>query len=269
MGVASLVLGVISLIIGWIPFIGFIAYITIIIGLILGIIGCVKKPAEGQPNNQKVPAIIGIVIGVIALIVRIVVGVIALVGTTTAIGTAFDANSIGESLNSYVSRLEEDDYFNNLFSNSIEDENEEDEDDYYTSRESSDEVVRGKMNETVSLRDAQLTVNSIRTSKGEGYFEAEEGEEYFIVSVTIKNVGTTEDLNYNTLYFNIQNTEGQEYSTSFLSIDNTERLGSGKLIPGGTVTGDIVFETKEGETGLTLVYEPFILESDAIEISLN
>ena len=268
MGVASLVLGIISLIIGWIPFIGFIAYITIIIGLILGIIGCVKKPAEGQPNNQKVPAIIGIVIGVIALIVRIVVGVISLGVTTTAIGTALDANAIGESLNSYVSRLEDDDYLNSLFSTNSEDE-ENKEVDSSTSRESSDKVARGKINETVVLRDAQLTVDSIRTTKGEGFFEADEGEEYLVVTVTIKNVGTKDDLNYNTLYFDILNTDGQKYSASFLSIDNTNRLGSGKLIPGGTVSGDLVFETKEGETGLKLVYEPFILESDAIEISLN
>ena len=276
MGIASLVLGILSLIIGCIPIIGVIAYITIIVGIILGIVGCVKKPAEGQPNKQKVPAIIGIIIGVIALIVRIVIGAVT-IGTAvntavdsvidSAIDTVVDANAVGDGLNSLVSKLEEEDVLNKLFStNTVEGENTEG--NTTSSSESTGTVVKGKMNEAVVLKNAQLTVNSTKRSKGDGLFKADDGKEYIIINTTIKNAGT-EELNYNTLYFSLKNTDGQEYTVSFLQIDESTRLGSGKLASGETASGDLVFEIKEGETGLTLVYEPFILEDDAIEIAIS
>ena len=276
MGIASLVLGILSLIIGCIPIIGVIAYLTIIVGIILGIVGCAKKPAEGQPNKQKVPAIIGIIIGVIALIVRIVIGAVT-IGTAvdtavdsvidSAIDTVVDANAVGDGLNSLVSKLEEEDVLNKLFStNTVEGENTEG--NTTSSSESTGTVVKGKMNEAVVLKNAQLTVNSTKRSKGDGLFKADDGKEYIIINTTIKNAGT-EELNYNTLYFSLKNTDGQEYTVSFLQIDESTRLGSGKLASGETASGDLVFEIKEGETGLTLVYEPFILEDDAIEIAIS
>ena len=75
MGVASLISGIISLIVGWIPVVGLFAYITIGYAIGLGY-GCLKEKEDEKSKKQKVPAKIGLVIGIIALIVRIVAGII-------------------------------------------------------------------------------------------------------------------------------------------------------------------------------------------------
>lgn len=66
MGVAALVLGIISIIIGFIPFCGAIAFIPALVGLILGIVDIVKKNKEGKPKGM---AIAGTVLTAIAIII--------------------------------------------------------------------------------------------------------------------------------------------------------------------------------------------------------
>ena len=68
MGVASLVLGIISLIIGFVPLCGAIALIPAIIGLILGIVDTVQK---SKKNEKKGMSIAGIVLSAIATVIII------------------------------------------------------------------------------------------------------------------------------------------------------------------------------------------------------
>lgn len=68
MGVASLVLGIMSLIIGFIPLCGSIALVPAIIGVILGIIDIVSKSKKGE---KKGISIAGLILSVIATIVII------------------------------------------------------------------------------------------------------------------------------------------------------------------------------------------------------
>ncbi len=65
MGVASLVLGIISLVTGWIPFICFIAFILAIVGLILGIVDTIKKGKV--PGAKKGISIAGLIISAVAI----------------------------------------------------------------------------------------------------------------------------------------------------------------------------------------------------------
>lgn len=64
MGIASLVLSIVSLVLGFVPIVWLIAIIPAIVGLILGIISLVKKKQKGQ-------SIAGIVISVITIILLI------------------------------------------------------------------------------------------------------------------------------------------------------------------------------------------------------
>lgn len=68
MGIASLVLGIVSLIIGFVPFCGGIALIPALVGLALGIIELVKNKKESKPAGM---AIAGIVLCSIAIVVII------------------------------------------------------------------------------------------------------------------------------------------------------------------------------------------------------
>ncbi len=66
MGVASLVLGIVSIVFGFVPFCGAIALIPAIIGLILGIVDAVKKSKAQEPKGM---AIAGIVLSAIAIVI--------------------------------------------------------------------------------------------------------------------------------------------------------------------------------------------------------
>ncbi len=66
MGVASLVLGIISAIIAFIPFCGTWAIIPALVGLILGIIDWVKKKKAGEPKGK---AIAGTICSVVAIVI--------------------------------------------------------------------------------------------------------------------------------------------------------------------------------------------------------
>lgn len=69
MGVAALVLGIVSLVFGFIPFCNIFALIPAIVGLVLGIVDWVKKNKE---NNPKGKAIAGTVCSAIAIVIIII-----------------------------------------------------------------------------------------------------------------------------------------------------------------------------------------------------
>ena len=51
MGIASLVLGIVSLVVAWIPCVGNVAFLPALVGLILGIIDVVKKSKAQAPKG--------------------------------------------------------------------------------------------------------------------------------------------------------------------------------------------------------------------------
>lgn len=65
MGVASLVLGIIAFVTGWIPFICLVSFILAVAGLILGIVDTIKKSKTG--DNKKGISIAGLVLSAIAI----------------------------------------------------------------------------------------------------------------------------------------------------------------------------------------------------------
>lgn len=66
MGIAALILGIISIIVGFIPLCGSIAYFPAIVGLILGIVDIVMK---SKKNESKGMGIAGTVLSAISLII--------------------------------------------------------------------------------------------------------------------------------------------------------------------------------------------------------
>lgn len=76
MGVASLVLGIISLLTSWIPFVCFFAFILAVIGLILGIVDSVKKSKAN--DRKKGISIAGLVISAIAIPIIIIMSFVSI-----------------------------------------------------------------------------------------------------------------------------------------------------------------------------------------------
>lgn len=76
MGVASLVLGIISVVTGWIPFMCFIAFALAIVGLILGIVDTVKKTKE---DKKRGISIAGLIVSAIAIPIVIYTSLFSLI----------------------------------------------------------------------------------------------------------------------------------------------------------------------------------------------
>ena len=65
MGVASLVLGIIGLVLAWVPYVG---VVLALIGLILGFVAVRKKPADGSPPKGKGLSTAGLVLSIIGFV---------------------------------------------------------------------------------------------------------------------------------------------------------------------------------------------------------
>lgn len=76
MEVASLVLGIISVVTGWIPFMCFIAFALAIVGLILGIVDTVKKTKE---DKKRGISIAGLIVSAIAIPIVIYTSLFSLI----------------------------------------------------------------------------------------------------------------------------------------------------------------------------------------------
>lgn len=75
MGVASLVLGILSLITGWIPFVCFFAFILAVIGLILGIVDTVKKSKAN--DKRRGISIAGVIISAVAIPIIVIMSFVS------------------------------------------------------------------------------------------------------------------------------------------------------------------------------------------------
>ena len=121
--------------------------------------------------------------------------------------------------------------------------------------------------EEARLGNGAVTITKVEKSQGGQFDKPKTGKEFVIVYVTIENKGNS-NLSYNPFYFKMQNSQGQQESMTFTTINNDTSLQSGELIPGGKVSGTIVFEQPKGDTGLILIYSDSIWSSKELKIKL-
>ena len=69
MGVASLVLGIIAVLVAWIPCVGNLAFLPAVIGLVLGICDAVGKHKKGLPKGIAIAGSVcsGVALSIIVL----------------------------------------------------------------------------------------------------------------------------------------------------------------------------------------------------------
>lgn len=80
MGTASLVLGIISLVIGGIPFVCFFAFTIAITGLILGIISTIKKSKTGEKKGTSIAGLATSAAAIPVIIVSTIVTIAIIIG---------------------------------------------------------------------------------------------------------------------------------------------------------------------------------------------
>lgn len=94
MGTASLVIGIIALILGFIPLCGIIALIPAIVGLILGIVDLAKKSKSGEKKGIPLAGVILCAISIVIIIGYYIIFIAAAASSTN------ELNSIANELNS-------------------------------------------------------------------------------------------------------------------------------------------------------------------------
>ena len=97
MGIAALVLGIVSVVLGFIPLCGIIALLPAIIGLILGIIDLVKRKKAGEKFGKSLAGIICSGLAVVIIVFWYVAFGVAVVDT---------AKDASKELESSLSELE-------------------------------------------------------------------------------------------------------------------------------------------------------------------
>lgn len=122
--------------------------------------------------------------------------------------------------------------------------------------------------EEVKLNDNVLIVNKAEKSNGTDFDKPQDGKEFVIVNVTIKN-GGKDEITYNPYDFEMANSQGQITDQAFTTVNTDTALQSGKLSTGGTVTGTIAFEQPTGDTGLVLKYKANMFSNNEVKIKIN
>jgi uncharacterized protein DUF4352 len=121
----------------------------------------------------------------------------------------------------------------------------------------------------VEANGMALTVLKVDQVKEIGKFQkAKAGNVFVLAEVVIENIDQDE-IPYNPFYFKVKDADGFEYNVTINTADQS--LKSGKLTKGDKARGSVVFEVKEGATGLVMQYKPIVLFSgdEAIKIKLN
>ncbi len=109
--------------------------------------------------------------------------------------------------------------------------------------------------EEIKLTDSTLKVTKVEKSKGSPEEKPKAGNEFYIITVEIKNTGN-EKVRFAPHFFSVTDSKGNLYMQPFLMIDIDTTLSSGELDPGNSVTGTLAFELPMTEQ-FQLQYFPY------------
>lgn len=124
-----------------------------------------------------------------------------------------------------------------------------------------------KVGETVELDGVKMTVNSVDFPANSEFNEAESGKNWVVANVTIKN-DSGKMVDYNEYDFKLD-ADGNSTHFDGINIDIDNKLNSGELKDGATVSGNLVGEADTSKK-LTLEYRGNIFSDDVkFSVALN
>ena len=89
MGLAAMIIGIVAVVLGFIPFCGYFALLPAIVGLILGIVDVKQKSKAKQPKGQ---GMVGIALNAVAIIVILLWTLVFAVGGAVTLDVIEDFN---------------------------------------------------------------------------------------------------------------------------------------------------------------------------------
>lgn len=130
------------------------------------------------------------------------------------------------------------------------------------------EDILYKIGDEVLSRDAKIIINSIKKDDEFLSDKPKENNEYIILNITIENIGDS-IVSYNPFDFYLKGKDGIFKSCHKLKLGCIKTLSNGKLSPGKSITGELVFEEEKDAEGLILRFTSNIFSDDTSFIKLN
>ena len=233
--IVGLVLGILAIVISWVPIVNNFAFIVGLIGLIFAIVG-LTGTLRGKKRGRG--------IAIAALVVNIL-SVALVLGTQSLYGAALDSAINGPAASSTTAATDD-------TADGTSDDAQKSQD---NAGENTDEgsFTNLAVGTPVELENGlALTVNSVQT--GLTNFD---GTTMTGVNVTYVNNSDSE-VDYNSFNWKGEDAQGNRTTSTYYS-EATSDLGYGSLAAGGTVTGDIYFE---GEVTAAVYYASAFADSE-------
>lgn len=232
LAIAALVVGIVGLILSWMPIINNFAAVIAVIALILGIVGIV---ASGK-NKAKSGRGIAVAAAIIA-VVSLVVVMYTQSAYVAAIDSALDGPTGSVSSTAATDSSTEADSTSETSANSTAAD---------TSTSSMTDLAIGT---PVTYSDGMTVVVNSATTGLINY----DGSEITGINVTYTYNGSSTG-SFNVYDWKAQTAAGVLTSQSYYS-DATDELSSGSLVSGGTITGNIYFDGNN----VKAVYSPSLI----------
>jgi Domain of unknown function (DUF4352) len=113
-----------------------------------------------------------------------------------------------------------------------------------------------KVGQTITIQDIAATLISVKKLPDDQYSPASPGNMYIVVHIKLVNHSSGE-VDYNMFDFHVKSGSGNITDESFTSsYTGNNQLNSGKLSPGGSVEGDIIFQTGKSDHKAQLTWQP-------------
>lgn len=217
MATASLVLGIISLSLSWIPVVNIIAFILCILSFIFAIISLSKNN-----NNSKGISVAGLITSIISFSIIILF---------TFMFSMLISNIISE----VKVNLEE--FKNELYY----------EDELYSTY---------SINEDIKLNDRVIKVDKVEKDKVNEIYTPKEGNELIFITISTKNISIY-DILYNCDDFKLIDKNFNEYECDYNKIKSNTTFTKGSIEPEKVKTGVLCFEVPENVGEVVLQYNDY------------
>lgn len=116
--------------------------------------------------------------------------------------------------------------------------------------------------DTITYKGYQIKVNKVTWSQGNDVDKPDQGKQYCIVNVTLKNVGAADKWDYNPFDFKLNDDGNNTDLDEIVTDDNINQLQAGSLDKGATVTGDLVGQANPNAGKLQLQYQASIWDNN-------
>lgn len=233
LAIAGMVIGIVSVMLGWVPFLGFCLGVT---AIILSIVAIKKKQSKGM-------SIAGIVTGAVSIVWNLIVSAFLII---SMLGIAAYGNEIQDTYTDYQNT-------------------------YNSCTDSQQTLINSKKDfskgETATFGNFDVKVNSIQRNyvDSDGYVQPEDGNELIVVNVSVTN--NSADTEYFGSYDLGINDDGLTTTPSYASVNSEYTNGS--LAAGATETGNIVYEVSANSKDLKLQYETTAYDEDYNSVNLT